>query len=306
MPIPPFNDFLTPLLSLAARRDISRRDATPAMADHFRLTNDERESRIPSGGATFIRHRVGWAMSYLTKAKMIEKVAPNIYRITEFGRNFLSGHPNGFTARDLAALPGWKEAWQTSKKDDGEEGAAPNTTTGQTPVEALDGAIATLKADLKTRLLATILEQPPAFFERLVLDVLLKMGYGGSREDAAHHLGRSGDEGLDGRINQDALGLDQVFVQAKRYAPDHVIDRKTVQAFVGSMTGQGATKGVFITTSSFNENAREFVQRGSQTKVVLIDGNALLDRMLRHHVGVRVERRIEVMEIDQNYFSDED
>jgi restriction system protein len=155
-------------------------------------------------------------------------------------------------------------------------------------------------------LLDAILAQTPEFFERLVLDVLVAMGYGGSRADAAKHLGRSGDEGIDGRINQDPLGLDQILVQAKQFAVDRPINRQTIQAFIGSLTGQGVTKGIFITTSSFNENAKEFVQRGSQIKVVLIDGEALLNLMLRHHIGVRVERQVEVLDLDQNYFSDDE
>jgi restriction system protein len=170
----------------------------------------------------------------------------------------------------------------------------------------LDGALKTINAELKSRLLDAILAQTPLFFERLVLDVLLKLGYGGSRADAAEHLGKSGDEGIDGRVNQDVLGLDQILVQAKRYAPDRAIDRQTIQAFIGSMTGQGVTKAVFITTSSFNANAREFVLRGAQTKVVLIDGDDLLGFMLQHHIGVRPERKIELLELDQNYFSDDE
>jgi restriction system protein len=146
-------------------------------------------------------------------------------------------------------------------------------------------------------------EVTPLFFFHRSRDT---SGYGGSRADAAEHLGKSGDEGVDGRINQDTLGLDQIFVQAKRYAPDRPVDRKTIQAFVGSMTGQGVTKGVFITTSSFNENAREFVLRGANTKIVLIDGERLLSLMLQHHIGVRVERQLEVLELDQNYFTEDE
>lgn len=132
-----------------------------------------------------------------------------------------------------------------------------------------------------------ILAQTPEFFEQLVLDVLLKMGYGGSREEAAKRMGRSGDEGIDGSIKQDALGLDQIFIQAKRYAVDRPIDRKTIQAFIGSLAGHGVSKGIFITTSTFAATAHEFVQRGSATKIDLIDGVGLLDLMLRHKVGVR-------------------
>ena len=163
-----------------------------------------------------------------------------------------------------------------------------------------------MSADLRGRLLDAILKQSPTFFEELVLDVLLAMGYGGSRESAAQHLGQSGDEGIDGRINQDPLGLDQVMVQAKRYAPEHAVDRKTIQAFIGSLAGQGVSKGIFITTSSFAATAEEFVLRGSSTKVVLIDGPALLDLMMRHHIGVRVQRQIQVLDLDQNYFADDE
>ena len=153
-------------------------------------------------------------------------------------------------------------------------------------------------------MLQTIVEQTPLFFEELVLDVLIAMGYGGSREDAAEHLGQSGDEGIDGRINQDTLGLDQVMVQAKKYRPDRTVTRADVQGFIGSLSGQGVTKGVFITTSSFVSSAHEFVARGSTTKVVLVDGKMLIDLMIRHKIGVRVVKTLEIQEIDQNYFDE--
>jgi restriction system protein len=274
------------------------------MEKHFKLTEAEQEARIPSGNSTYVRNRTGWAMTHLTKAGLIEKVAPKTYRATEHGRNFLRQHPDDITIKDMKALDSWRTGWAASTPRKSAE-AAPESED-MTPTEALDNAVQTLNADLKNRLLAAILEQSPAFFEQLVLDVLLAMGYGGSRADAAEHLGRGGDEGIDGCIKQDPLGLDQILVQAKRYAPDRLIDRKTIQAFFGSMTGQGVNKGVFITTSGFNDNALEFVQRGSQTKVVLIDGERLLDLMLRHHIGVRVERQVDVLALDQNYFDEDE
>jgi restriction system protein len=303
MPIPTYEQMLRPILALAESGHISRKGVVEPIADHFGATPDERASRIPSGQSTYVRNRVGWAMTFLTKGGLIEKVAARTYAITDRGRDFLRQHPNDFSARDLRALPGWDGAWSTGDAPT----ESPNTpeTESSTPQERLDEAVATINAELKSRLLTAILEQTPAFFEQLVLDVLVKMGYGGSRTDAAEHLGRSNDEGVDGRINQDSLGLDQVVVQAKRYAPNRPIDRATVQAFVGSMTGQGVTKGIFITTSSFNANAREFVQRGSHTKVVLIDGDALLNFMLEHEVGVRAKSTIKVLELDQNYFDEE-
>jgi restriction system protein len=305
MAIPTYEAMLRPLLAMAAERNIMRREAADAIADHFNLSAEDREARIPSGHATYVRNRVGWAMTFLTKAALIEKVAPRTYQITERGRAFLAEYPGGISERDLAKVPGWDEAWRKGKSP-GRQDGPPKPPVGVTPVEAVENAINAINADLKARLLAAILEQSPEFFERLVLDVLLAMGYGGSRTDAAEHVGKSGDEGVDGRINQDPLGLDQIVVQAKRYAIDRPIDRKTIQAFVGSMTGQGVTKGIFITTSTFNDNATEFVQRGSHTKVVLIDGDELVDLMLRHRIGVRVEQQVAVLDMDQNYFNDED
>jgi restriction system protein len=302
MAIPTFDKMFRPLLEMATAQPLTRRIATTAMAQHFKLTPDECSDRIPSGNSTFVENRAGWAMTFLTKAELIEKVAPKTYRATAKGTAFLAKHPTAISVADLHALPGWREAWHR-QKNDGDEGVIETTAT---PVESLDAAIKTINADLKSRLMDAILAQSPAFFERLVLGVLVAMGYGGSRADAAEHLGKSGDEGLDGRINQDPLGLDQVLVQAKRYAVDRPIDRQTIQAFVGSMTGHGVTKGVFITTSTFNENAKEFVQRGSHTKVVLLDGSALLDLMLQHEIGVHVERHVKVLDVDQNYFSDEE
>ena len=304
MPIPTFEQMLRPILAVACAKDITRKDIYPEMEDYFQLTPEEREAKIQTG-ATYVRNRAGWAMTFLTKGGLIEKVAPRTYRATAFGRSFLQDHPENITNHDLQAIPGWNEAWQVSKQSP-EEAGQPEVDSSTTPLEALDQAIATLNADLKKRLLDTVLQQSPTFFEHLVLDVLVAMGYGGSRKNAAEHLGRSNDEGIDGCIKQDSLGLDLIFVQAKRYAPENLIDRRTIQAFIGSMAGQGVTKGIFITTSGFNSNAKEFVLRGSQSKVVLIDGSMLLDFMLRHHIGTRVERSIEVLDLDQNYFNEEE
>lgn len=305
MAVPTFDQMLRPILALAVQQPITRKQIGEAMADHFGLSPDDREHRIPSGKSTTVRNRAGWAMTFLTKGGLIEKVAPRTYRASERAASFLNEHPSAITVADLKRVPGWQQAWDTGGDDDAPN-APENTAQDRTPLEVLDGSIRTINADLKSRLLQAILDQSSTFFEELVLDVLVAMGYGGSRRDAAQHVGRSGDEGVDGAINQDPLGLDRILVQAKRYAPDRMIDRTTLQAFYGSMTGQGITKGVFITTSSFNVNAREFVTRGTQTKVVLIDGEQLLDLMLRHKIGVRVERQVEVLEIDQNYFSDDE
>jgi restriction system protein len=304
MAIPTFDMMLRPILAIASERDISRRFIAEAMSEHFELSTEERTSRIPSGGSTYVENRSGWAMTWLTKGGLIAKVAPRTYRATDRGREFLARFPNSITGQDLEALEGWEEAWKSRRRESGSESPPSVATSVETPAEVIEGALKALNSDLRERLFDAILAQPPLFFEELVLDVIVAMGYGGSKDEAAQHLGRSNDEGIDGRINQDPLGLDQILIQAKRYARDRVIDRKSIQAFIGSLAGQGVTKGIFITTSSFADSAKEFILRGSNTKVVLIDGDSLLDLMLRHHIGVRVERVVEILTLDQNYFED--
>lgn len=304
MALPTYEKMLRPILALACDKGITRREAYSAMGDHFKLTAEDREARIQTG-ETFVGNRASWAMTFLTKGGLIEKVAPRTYRATEFGQKFLADHPNEITTRDLQKIPGWDDAWQVSKSQKS-DGGSPEPEDTSTPLETIDRAITTLHKNLKKRVLDAILDQSPSFFEQLVLDVLLAMGYGGSREDAAQKLGKTNDEGIDGAIRQDPLGLDLILVQAKRYKPENLIDRQTIQAFIGSMAGQGVNKGIFITTSGFNANAKEFVLRGSQAKVVLIDGEKLLELMLRHHIGTRVERAFEVMDLDQNYFNEDE
>lgn len=309
MAIPTFDKMLRPTLVIAAREPITRRSVTEEMIKEFKLPPEEAERRLPSGKATFVRNRVGWAMTFLTKARLIEKVATNTYRATPTAQQFLKEHPTEITVKHLQAIPGFEEAWETGKsrrkKNEVEGVDAEESEETATPLEVIEREAIALVADLRGRLLKAILDQPPEFFEELVLDLLIAMGYGGSRADAAKRLGRSGDEGIDGVINQDSLGLDQIMVQAKRYAPENPIDRKTIQAFIGSLAGQGVVKGVFITTSSYAESAKEFVLRGSATKVVLVDGKMLIDLMLKHRIGARVAQTVEIFEIDLNYFEEE-
>jgi restriction system protein len=309
MAIPTYDKLFRPVLELAAGGQITRRSATETMIKNYRLTPNEIAQKLASGGSTFA-NRVGWAMTFLTKASLIGKVAPKTYQATQQGLEFLSKHQGPIREADLRSIPGYEEAWAAGSARRREKEASDSSKSVRssdetaTPHEIIAREVASLQADLRGRLLQTIVEQTPEFFERLVLDVLTAIGYGGSREDAAEHLGQSGDEGIDGRINQDALGLDQVLVQAKRYRPDRVVDRKEVQAFIGSLSGQGVTKGVFITTSSFASSAQEFVARGSTTKVILVDGQMLIDFMLRHKIGVRVVQTHEIQELDQNYFDE--
>ncbi len=312
MAVPTYDKLLRPILALAAQKPITRVVATKEMCLQFSLTAADSEQRIPSGKSTYIHNRTGWAMTFLTKAGLIAKIEAKTYRATPAGNDFLKAHPESIRLSDLRLLPGWEDAWEAgrerrrAKAAEGIDPAAGTSDETATPLEVIGREVEALRDALRSRLLRTILEQTPEFFEQLVLDVLLAMGYGGSKEDAAERLGRSGDEGIDGRINQDALGLDQIMVQAKRYKSDNIIDRKTIQAFIGSLAGQGVTKGIFITTSSFAESAREFVLRGSTTKVVLVDGTMLIDLMIKHRIGARVAHTYELYELDQNYFDEDE
>jgi restriction system protein len=309
--IPTFDQLLRPLLALAAEKKITRRTATEEMVSQFKLSQAESSQRTPSGSSTLIGNRCGWAMTFLTKAALISKVEKGTYAATESGKKYLISHPQVITHADLKLIPGWEEAWELGRQKRRERKGfvasdeASDVLSTSTPEEAISEGIKTLESDLRSRLLAAILDQSPEFFEKLVLQVLKAMGYGSGNEDSLKHVGQSGDEGIDGRINQDALGLDQICVQAKRYAVDRPIDRMSIQAFIGSLAGQGVTKGIFITTSYFKGTAEEFVTRGSATKVVLVDGEKLIDLMLRHRIGTRVKESYEVYEIDQNYFDEE-
>jgi restriction system protein len=313
MPIPTYDKLLQPVLAMAVREPITRHTASAGVIRQFGLTPEEAGLRLASGQTTIL-NRTGWAMSALFKGELIEKIAPKTYRATEKGRAFLAAHPEEITNADLKAMPGYREAWEkagarrreqrdSSRNESGNNGsdAQPEDPTS-TPDEIIEREIDRLRAALRKRLLKAVLDQTPEFFEQLVLDILVKMGYGGSREAMAAHLGRTGDEGLDGCINQDALGLDRIMVQAKRYSEDNIVGRPAVQGFVGSLAGQGVGKGVFITTSDFTKEAREFAQRGLATKVVLVNGGMLLDLMIEHGVGVHVVRTHGIYDLDQNYF----
>ncbi len=313
MPIPTFDKLLRPVLALAVREPITRHTANAEMIRQFKLTPEAVEHRLASGQPTIL-NRTGWAMTFLTKAGLIEKTAPKTYQASEKGRAFLDAHPEAITNADLNAIPGYKEAWETASARRRERASARNGADGgendggrpedpvSTPDEIIEHEIDRLRAALRKRLLKAVLDQTPEFFEQLVLDILVKMGYGGSREAMAAHLGRTGDEGIDGCINQDALGLDRIMVQAKRYREDNIVGRPAVQGFVGSLAGQGVGKGVFITTSDFSAEAREFARRGLATKVVLVDGEKLLDLMIEHGIGVHAVRTHRIYDLDQNYF----
>jgi len=305
MPIPDYQTLMLPVLRLAATAEQRVADAAERIADDLGLSPAEREEMLPSGRQRLLHNRIHWAKFYMSKAGLIASPKRGRFIATETGRALLASSPAHIGVKELKDYEGFREFYSGQKpSDDNATPAAisPLVETG-TPEEQIEVAYQALHSALRAELLERIVQNSPAFFERLIVDLLIAMGYGGSHKNAATQLGRSGDGGVDGVINEDRLGLDRVYVQAKRYA-ETTVGRPDVQAFVGSLIGHGATKGVFVTTSTFSGHAREYVKHLTQ-RVILIDGDRLSDLMIEYGVGVRVSRRIEFKRLDEDFFEEE-
>lgn len=309
MPIPDYQSLMLPVLRYAAEGEKRVADVENRIADDLGLTQEEREELLPSGRQRILHNRIHWAKFYMTKAGLLALPARGRFVATDAGRALLGSKPDRIDVKLLLQRPEFREFYKSSGSDaDGmETPSAPaisDLETGATPEEQIEGAYQSVLSALRTDLLDRISQNSPAFFEKLIVDLLVAMGYGGSHKNAAAQLGRSGDGGVDGVVNEDRLGLDRVYVQAKRYAATNSIGRPDVQAFVGSLVGLGAAKGVFVTTSIFSPQARDFVKHLSQ-RVILIDGRQLADLMIEHGVGVRVSRAIEFKRLDEDFFTEE-
>jgi restriction system protein len=263
---------------------------------------------LPSARQKLLHNRIHWAKFYMSKAGLLDQPQRGRFVATQQGRALLAGNPERITVEMLMEYPIFRDFYRNSQTRPREgatsrsDKSTPPAVQG-TPEEQIEAAYAALQSALRQDLIQRILQNTPTFFEGVIIDLLLAMGYGGSLRAAAAQLGRSGDGGIDGIINEDRLGLDRVYIQAKRYAPENSVGRADVQAFVGSLVGLGATKGVFVTTSSFSNQAQEFVRHLAQ-RVVLIDGARLTELMIEHKVGVRVSRAIEFKRLDEDYFAE--
>jgi restriction system protein len=303
MPIPDFQTVMLPLLRFASDDgEHAVREATDALADQFQLTSDEREQLVPSGQQRTFSNRVSWAVSYLKQSGLLESPGRGRFRISQRGRDVLTSPPDRITIRYLAErFPEFREFRSGAKVKSGDP-VINAADEEHTPEERLEAADTTLRTALERELLDRVKQVSPAFFEQLVLKLVTTMGYGGSAHDAAEHLGRSGDDGVDGVINEDKLGLDVVYLQAKRWG-DQPVRRPDVQAFAGSLEGQRARKGVFITTSHFTADAREYVGR-IEKRIVLIDGKELARLMIEHDVGVTQVKTYRVLRLDESFFEE--
>lgn len=300
MPVPDYQKFFLPILRcIADGKEYKIRDIYEQTADAFELTEDERSERIPSGTQQLYKNRVGWAKTYLKKAGLITSPRRGVIQITDRGMGVLQENPDSIDTSYLKKFEEFQTFFGTNTNPgDGKEKET-TITSDQTPQEIIGLSYQNIRSQVADELLEQIGNCSPAFFERLVLDLLVAMGYGGSKQDAAEAVGRSGDDGIDGIIKEDKLGLDVVLIQAKRW--QNTVGRPEIQAFVGSLAGNRAKKGVFITTSRFSREAEDYVKRIEQ-RVVLIDGERLSGLMIDHDIGVSEEERYVVKKIDMDYF----
>jgi restriction system protein len=300
MSVPDYQSIMLPLLRLAAdREEHPLRGAVEALADQFGLSDEERKELLPSGRQATFDNRVGWARTYMKKAGLLESTRRGHVKITSRRLSVLQQNPREINVDYLERFPEFVEF--RLRKVSGVDSGERDTQSQQTPEEALEAAYLTLRQGLASELIQTIKGCSPAFFERLVVDILVKMGYGGTRRDAGQAVGRSGDEGVDGIIKEDRLGHDIIYVQAKRW--DNPVGRPEVQKFAGALQGHRARKGSFITTSAFTKDAEDYASR-IDTRIILIDGEALAHLMVDHNVGVGPVASYEVKGIDSDYFTE--
>ncbi len=270
MPIPDYQSIMLLLLKFASdKKEHAIRETIDSLADLFKLSEEERKEVLPSGQQYVFDNRVGWARTYLKKAGLLESTRRSFFRITDLGLDVLSKNPKEINVKFLEQFPQFIEFRNLRREKIEEE---QKEESEQTPQELLEYGYQRIKRELAQELLERVKQSPPRFFERLVVDLLIKMGYGGSLKDAGKAIGQSGDGGIDGIIKEDKLGLDIIYIQAKRW--DNVVGSKEIRNFVGSLAGQHANKGVFITTSSFTKDALEYVKTIPH-KVILIDGEML-------------------------------
>lgn len=306
MAIPTFQEFMFPILKASqGLNEFSLSDLTPILATELNLTDQDLRELLPSGKQTTFSNRVAWARFYMTKARLLESPSRGKHRITQRGRDLLSSKPSSLGIAQLSNYPEFLEFYklnQSSPQKTNNEDSDINGSSKLTPEEILENSYQTLRKQLAQSLLEQIVESSPEFFENLVIELLVAMGYGGSRKDAGEAIGRSGDGGIDGIIKEDRLGLDIVYLQAKKWALDRSVPSSEVRDFTGSLDAHGAVKGVFLTTARFTRDAMDFVKRVQQKKIVLIDGEKLAQLMIDFDVGVSNVATYTIKRLDPDYF----
>ncbi len=304
MTVPDFQSLMLPVLkALSDGSDVQVAEVCARVAAAEGLTPDDLLERTRGGHTTKLKDRVSWSITHFLYAGLVERVSRAVYRITSEGKQLLSRDPTRIDLKLLLQYPAYVE-WKnrTHRKSPRiERPEQQDTESGETPEETLDRAAGELRTVLEAEVLARVRNAEPAFLERAVVDLLIAMGYGGGDAAMGHVTGRSGDGGIDGTIREDALGLDEVYVQAKKYAEGNTVGEGDLRNFAGAIDAAGTTKGVFVTTAEFTRAAKDYVAR-SPKRIVLIDGEELARLMVRHGVGVRTRVRHEIKRIDEDYF----
>ena len=294
MTIPKYEEIMLPLIKLSSdNQEHQVREAYDNLAKKFNLSEKERKELLPSGLQTIFENRFGWAKTYLVKAELLESKKRGYFNITKRGSVVLQGNLKEINVEYLRKYPEFLDFQKSVKIPSSRE------KTESTPFEIIENNFQLIISTLANELLQKVKESNPKFFENLVVDLLVKMGYGGTRRDAARVIGKSGDGGIDGIIKEDKLGLDVIYIQAKKW--EGVVSRPEIQKFVGALEGQKAKKGIIITTSTFSKEAKEYASQ-INSKVILIDGAQLVDFMIENDIGVSKEIVYEVKKIDMDYF----
>lgn len=306
MATPFFQTLMLHVLEAASAGEVKIGDVVERLAEKLALAPEERDALLPSGKQTIFANRTHWAKTYLTQAGLLERTGRGRFQITAEGKKVLAQHPKEINVEFLKQFSSFRDFQNRTRAskaevDPSNEASLSTETTALAPDEAMRAAHQQLEAALASDLLDRIIAAPPDFFERAVIKLLVAMGYGGSASEAARALGKSGDGGVDGVIDQDALGLDRVYVQAKRYALTNAVGASAIRDFFGSLDRFKATKGLFVTTSSFTQAARETSEYLSK-RLVLIDGVHLATLMIRYEVGCRVEETLFIKRLDEEFF----
>jgi restriction system protein len=302
MAVPDFQSFFKPLLEIASDgKEHSIKEAREHIAISMNLTDDDLKELLPSGTQTKFDNRIAWAKSYFVQAKVLESPRRAFFRITKRGQELLSDGHSRIDVKLLNQYPEFVEFRTINTSSATAEGQQ-DTSPIETPEETLQKAYQNIRGDLAAEILEKIKANSPRFFEQLVVDIMVSLGYGGSRSDAGKSIGQSGDEGIDGIIKEDRLGLDVIYLQAKRW--DGTVGRPEIQKFVGALHGKRAKKGVFITTGRFSEDATKYVE-SIDPKVILIDGKTLSELMIDYGLGTSTTASYEIKRIDSDYFTEE-
>jgi len=306
MAIPDFQSIMLPLLRFYSDgKEHTNREPIDHLADEFGLSDQERKELLPSGRQAVLDNRIAWARTHLKAAKLLENTRRGVFQITDRGKEALRSNPEKINMSFLMQFLEYSERREKYRRDyenrqAGEAQHGSESTT--TPEEQIEEAYENLRNNLADEILSQLRGSSPSFFERVVVEVLVKMGYGGSLKDAGEAIGKSGDEGIDGIIKEDRLGLDIIYIQAKKW--ENTVSRPEIQKFAGALQGKRARKGIFITTSDFSQSSHEYVS-AIDSKIILIDGQRLAQFMIDFNVGVTTEATYELKRIDTDYFAEE-